>query len=50
VVREADDQYAEFALRQSFLIDPVGMLRKVYPVSNVAGHADDVLADLRQMQ
>ena len=50
VVREGDDQYAQFPMRKSFLIDPRGVLRKVYSVSDVAGHADDVLADLRQLQ
>jgi thioredoxin-dependent peroxiredoxin len=49
VVREEDDQYAEFPMRQSFLIDPRGVLRKVYTVWDVASHADDVLADLRAM-
>jgi len=50
VVREDDDQYAAFPMRQSFLIDPGGVVRKVYSVWDVAGHADDVLADLRAMQ
>jgi peroxiredoxin Q/BCP len=50
VLREGDDQYSQFPMRKSFLIDPRGVLRKVYAVSDVAGHADDVLADLRQLQ
>jgi peroxiredoxin Q/BCP len=50
VVRDDDDQYAAFPMRQSFLIDPRGVVRKVYSVWDVAGHADDVLGDLREMQ
>ncbi len=50
VVREGDDQYADFPMRQSFLIDPRGIVRKVYSVWDVARHADDVLDDLRAMQ
>lgn len=50
VLRDADDQYARFPLRQSFLIDGSGVLRKVYTVSDVAGHADEVLADLRELR
>jgi peroxiredoxin len=50
VLRAADDQYGAFPLRQSFLVDGNGRLRKVYAVSDVAGHADEVLADLRELQ
>ena len=45
VLRDADDQYANFAKRMSFLIDPDGIVRRVYTVADVAGHADVVLAD-----
>jgi|SRR5579871_4910943 len=50
VVRAGDDQYADFPMRQSFLIDPAGVVRKAYSVSDVANHADEVLADLAAMQ
>jgi peroxiredoxin Q/BCP len=50
VARDDDDQYADFPMRQSFLIDGRGVIRKVYSVWDVAGHADDVLGDLREMQ
>ena len=46
VLRDADDQYAEFPRRISYLIDPTGVIRRAYVVSDVAAHADDVLADL----
>jgi peroxiredoxin len=50
VLRAEDDQYGEFPMRQSFLLDPGGMLRKVYSVWDVVAHADDVLADLRELR
>jgi peroxiredoxin Q/BCP len=46
VTRDDDDQYASFPRRMSFLIDPEGTVRKVYPVTDVAGHAGAVLQDL----
>jgi thioredoxin-dependent peroxiredoxin len=46
VVRGADDQYAEFPLRISYLIDPEGAVRRSYPVADVASHAEQVLRDL----
>ncbi len=48
--RADDDQYAAFPLRISYLIDPAGVIRKTYAVSDVHGHADEVLADLDAMQ
>jgi len=50
VVRPAGDQYAAYALRYSFLIDPEGLIARVYDVSDVRGHADAVLADLEQLR
>jgi peroxiredoxin Q/BCP len=46
VARSAGDQYAAFARRYSFLIDPDGLIAQVYDVADVKGHADEVLADL----
>ncbi len=46
VLRDDDDQYAEFPRRVSYLIDPEGVIRRAYVVADVARHADDVLADL----
>jgi peroxiredoxin Q/BCP len=40
----------EFAARNTFLVDPAGVIRKVYPKVNPASHSDDVLADLAQLQ
>ncbi len=49
VLRAPDDPYPDFALRFSFLIDPAGVVRKVYEVTDRDAHAGEVLADLRQL-
>jgi thioredoxin-dependent peroxiredoxin len=46
VVRPAGDQYQAFARRFSFLINPEGVIARIYDVADVKGHADEVLADL----
>jgi peroxiredoxin Q/BCP len=38
------------AARNTFLIDPTGVIRKVYVKVNPQGHSEEVLADLQQMQ
>jgi thioredoxin-dependent peroxiredoxin len=38
------------AARNTFLIDPTGMIRKVYLKVSPQGHSDEVLADLAQLQ
>ena len=50
VVRPERDQYAAFARRLSFLIDPGGVIARVYDVADVKAHADEVLADLGRLQ
>jgi peroxiredoxin len=47
VARPADEPYADYPRRWSFLIDPAGVVRVVYDVTDVAAHAGDVLTDLR---
>lgn len=37
-------------LRTSFLIDPKGQIAKIYTDVKPAGHADEVLADLKELQ
>jgi len=49
VLRQTDDQYVDFPLRLSYLIDPDGIIRKTYVVADVAGHADEVVRDLRSL-
>jgi peroxiredoxin Q/BCP len=46
VEREADDQYAAFPLRISYLVDPQGVIRRTFAVSGVADHAGSVLEAL----
>ena len=42
----ADEQWADFARRNTYLIDPEGTVRKVYEVKDVNTHPDEVLADI----
>jgi thioredoxin-dependent peroxiredoxin len=39
-----------FAGRNSFVIDPSGVIKKVYLKVNPQGHSEEVLADLQQLQ
>lgn len=39
-----------YSARNTFLIDPAGVIRKVYLKVNPQTHSDDVLADLAQLQ
>jgi len=49
-LREPDDNYANFSKRVSYIIDPEGVVRKSYEVSDPAGHAAEALADLAALQ
>lgn len=40
----------EYAARNTFLIDPSGTIRKVYPKVKPAGHSEEVLASLQAAQ
>jgi peroxiredoxin Q/BCP len=40
----------EYAARNTFLIDPAGVVRKVYVKVNPSAHSDDVLTDLATLQ
>ena len=46
VKKGADEPGADFARRHSFLIDPVGAVRRVYEVTDVATHPQQVLDDV----
>jgi peroxiredoxin Q/BCP len=48
--REQGEDWADFAKRKSFLIDPEGVVVKTYAVRDVNAHPDEVLADLRALQ
>lgn len=49
VVRGADEKYAEYPRRHSYLIDPEGVIRRAYDVADVAAHATHVLRDLETL-
>ncbi len=46
VMRASDDKFAGFPRRYSYLISPNGVIHRSYDVTDVAGHADQVIADL----
>jgi len=41
-----DEQWADFARRNTYLIDPEGTVRRVYDVKDINAHPDEVLADI----
>jgi peroxiredoxin Q/BCP len=43
-------QGTDYAARNTFLIDPTGVIRKVYLKVKPASHSDEVLADLSALQ
>jgi len=45
-----DHDGTTLAARNSFLIDPTGVIRKVYLKVSPQGHSEEVLADLQQLQ
>jgi len=44
------EAYESVKKRKSFLIDPQGILRKIYDKVTPAEHAEEVLKDLLKMQ
>jgi thioredoxin-dependent peroxiredoxin len=50
VIRDPDHKYANFPERHSYLIDPTGKIAKTYDVTDVAGHAASVVADLADLR
>lgn len=50
VLRDPGEKFADFPKRLSFLIDPEGIVRRVYEVDDPAGHAAAVLTDLAAEQ
>ena len=47
VEKGPDEQWADFAKRITYLIDPEGNVAKVYEVTDVAAHPDEVLEEIR---
>ena len=50
VARHPDDKFAAYPRRYSYLIDPEGLIHRAYDVTDVARHADDVIADVEEAQ
>lgn len=50
VTRPEGDEHAAYALRIAYLVDPEGVIRKAYEVTDVNGFAGQVLDDLRELQ
>jgi peroxiredoxin Q/BCP len=50
VLRDRTEPYAAYPDRIAYLIDPEGTIAASYEVSDVAGFADAVLADLRSIK
>jgi peroxiredoxin Q/BCP len=48
--RHPDESSPEFAKRRTYLIDPDGVIRKAYRVTDILAHPDEVLEDLRRLQ
>jgi peroxiredoxin Q/BCP len=49
-VREPGTEKVHFAKRRAYLVDPGGVIRAAYEVTDVAGFADAVLADLERLR
>ena len=48
VTREPGQQYADYPRRHAYLIDPQGVIHRAYDVTDVAAHAEVVLADIER--
>jgi thioredoxin-dependent peroxiredoxin len=48
--RHPDEKYPGSPKRRTYLIDPEGVIRKAYRVTNVDAHPDEVLEDLRALR
>jgi len=48
-VRAPGTEKVHFAQRIAYLVDPDGTIRKAYEVTDPAGFADVVMADLREL-
>ena len=50
VTRPEDDERKNLPLRIAYLIDPIGIIRKAYEVSDTDGFAAAVLEDLEALR
>ena len=49
-MRDPEDKYAAFPQRITFLIDPEGVVRRIYTVTDVAKNPQDVLDDIEDLR
>lgn len=49
VEKGPDEQWPDFPKRITYLIDREGKVAKVYEVTDVGAHPDEVLADIRSL-
>jgi peroxiredoxin Q/BCP len=47
--RPPGEQYAEYARRRTFLIDPAGRIARIYQVKDIPAHPGHLLEDLRAL-
>jgi thioredoxin-dependent peroxiredoxin len=47
--RSPDEKSPEFAKRRTYLIDPEGVIRKAYRVTDIPAHPGEVLDDARRL-
>ncbi len=50
VKKPASEQWADFPRRITYLIDPAGIVQRIYHVADVAANPDEVLADIRALR
>jgi thioredoxin-dependent peroxiredoxin len=50
VTRPSGDERAGFAMRIAYLIDPRGIIRKAYEVTDTGGFAEQVLDDVQVLR
>ena len=49
VTRTAGEKYEQYARRYAYLIGPDGVIKQSYDVTDVAAHAEAVLADIERL-
>lgn len=47
--RGPDEKSPEFAKRRTYLVDPQGVIRKAYRVTDIPAHTGEVLEDARRL-
>lgn len=47
--RPPDDPYPAYARRITYLIDPAGVIRKAYVVTDIPSHPGEVVAELERL-